>query len=108
MSSNNLSGVGVPRSHNRVTRRPTFAQVFLVARFAWVSRVRSQPVSETHEALELSIATGDGEISLSATLTLPRSCTRCPTAVLLGVAGPNDRDLSFAGHRLRIPTHAGH
>jgi hypothetical protein len=40
----------------------------------------------------------DGD-RLSGSLCLPPSEAPVPAVVLLGVAGPNDRDLGFAGHR---------
>ena len=39
------------------------------------------------------------QVPLAGTLSLPKGCQRCPAMILLGVAGPNDRDLGFAGHR---------
>jgi len=45
------------------------------------------------------IVSGIGGARLTGTITLPRARTRHPAILLLSVAGPNDRDLSFAGHR---------
>lgn len=44
------------------------------------------------------VSQADG-IALAGTLCLPERKTRAPAVLLLGVAGPNDRDLNFAGHR---------
>ena len=38
-------------------------------------------------------------VTLSGTLTAPKGEGRYPAAILLSVAGPNDRDQSFAGHK---------
>jgi pimeloyl-ACP methyl ester carboxylesterase len=47
---------------------------------------------------EIVVAAPDGA-HLAGTLTLPRLPGRHAAVVLLGVAGPNDRDLSFRGHK---------
>lgn len=43
------------------------------------------------------LSKADG-VALAGTLCLSKRKTRMPAVLLLGVAGPNDRDLSFAGH----------
>ncbi|WP_425408394.1 alpha/beta hydrolase family protein [Hyphococcus sp.] len=46
---------------------------------------------------EMKVETGG--VTLAGTLTLPEGDTPAPAAILLSVAGPNDRDQHFAGHR---------
>lgn len=41
----------------------------------------------------------DEDIVIGGTLTIPHGRDRFPAVVLLSVAGPNDRDQSFAGHK---------
>ncbi len=75
---------------------------FLVALFGGAAHGQT-PVAEpasrgdAHQTQELRIARGAG-VELGCTLVLPagRRGTRVPGAVLLTVAGPNDRDQSFA------------
>lgn len=47
---------------------------------------------------EVTVETPDGEARLTGTLTLPAEQGPHPAVVLLSVAGPTDRDQSFAGH----------
>lgn len=63
-------------------------------------RVRAQtPVPPlAYASEELVVRTTDGE-RLQGTLTVPGGPGPHPGVVLLGVAGPNDRDLTFRGHK---------
>lgn len=63
--------------------------------------VRPQAVVDPRPYSEqaLTIDGSQAEPVLAATFTLPARCERCAVVLLLGVAGPNDRDLAFAGHR---------
>ena len=63
-------------------------------------RVRAQtprpPLPYSSE--EVTVPLTDGA-RLAGTLTVPAGVGAHPTVVLLGVAGPNDRDLSYRGHK---------
>ena len=48
---------------------------------------------------EISFATSDGKATLAGTLTLPPGAGPFPGAILLGGAGPVDRDETVAGHK---------
>ncbi|MDX1643142.1 MAG: alpha/beta hydrolase [Thermoanaerobaculia bacterium] len=62
---------------------------------------RANPVGEPVPYLteEVTLETGDPAVSLGCTLTTPREEGPHPAAMLLTVAGPNDRDQSHFGHR---------
>lgn len=64
-------------------------------------RVRPQTPIEplTYPVEEVAITSGVDGITLAGSLSLPQQEGPRPAILLLGVAGPNDRDLSFAGHR---------
>jgi pimeloyl-ACP methyl ester carboxylesterase len=47
----------------------------------------------------VSFGAGNGKGTLAATLTLPQGAGPFPGAVLIGGAGPNDRDETIAGHK---------
>jgi pimeloyl-ACP methyl ester carboxylesterase len=51
-----------------------------------------------YEVEEVRLSSGADNVVLAGALTRPSSAGRAPALLLLGVAGPNDRDLSFAGH----------
>lgn len=63
-------------------------------------RVRAQtPKPPLPYASEnIAVAVTDG-VRLSGTLTVPPGAGPHPALVLLGVAGPNDRDLTYRGHK---------
>jgi uncharacterized protein len=78
------------------------------AEFAWSryeSRERARPQTPiapfpyTVSEVELKSAT---EVSLAGTLTIPKGDGPFPAVVLLNVAGPNDRDMSFRGHKTML------
>lgn len=48
---------------------------------------------------EVKVATPDSQVSQAGTLTLPEGGGPFPAVLLLTVAGPNDRDQSFLGHK---------
>lgn len=55
---------------------------------------------DPNQPLAESFATGDGSpVTLSATLTLPRSAGPHPVAVMISGSGPQDRDESLLGHK---------
>lgn len=51
-----------------------------------------------YDAEEISVVSRADGARLAGTLTHPRDARRAPAVLLLSVAGPNDRDMSFAGH----------
>ncbi len=51
-----------------------------------------------YESENIEVNTEDGKIQIRGTLTIPNGDGPHPAAVLLSVAGPNDRDQAFAGH----------
>lgn len=66
---------------------------------------RRRPVRELHKSPDpygvesVVVATNDRDgVTLAGTLTIPVGEGPFPAVVLLSVAGPNDRDQSFAGH----------
>jgi hypothetical protein len=64
-------------------------------------RVRPQTPTAPlpYQVTDVSIVSPVDGVTLAGTLSLPSDGAPSAAIVLLGVAGPNDRDLSFAGHR---------
>lgn len=75
-----------------------------VALAAWQylgrDRVRAQtPMKPLPYASEDAVVEATDGARLRGTLTVPRGAGPYPAVVLLGVAGPNDRDLTYRGHK---------
>lgn len=58
------------------------------------------PVSPySYNVEEILVTTSDPAVALGGTLTVPFGEGPFPAVILLSVAGPNDRDQSFSGHK---------
>jgi hypothetical protein len=63
-------------------------------------RVRAQtPIPPLPYASEKVVVPASDGARLAGTLTVPAGAGPRPAVVLLGVAGPNDRDLTYRGHK---------
>ena len=93
----------------RWLRRAGFAVVLLIVLTAGMfalwqylgrDRVRAQtPKPPLPYASEEAVVTASDGARLAGLLTVPPGAGPHPAVVLLGVAGPNDRDLTYRGHK---------
>lgn len=73
--------------------------VFLGRNGTPVSERRQTPVAPFPYAVrEVTVTAADG-VALAGALTVPNDAGLRPAVLLLSVAGPNDRDQTFAGHK---------
>jgi uncharacterized protein len=91
-----------------MTRRRTTSMLATTALFAWVlcgeiaagtDRPQTPQPPFPYRTIEVEIPSGVDGVRLAGALCLPPADEPVPAVLLLGVAGPNDRDLHFAGHR---------
>jgi uncharacterized protein len=74
--------------------------VFVTWQYMGRDRGRAQtPKPPLPYASEDVVVSASDGARLAGTLTMPRSTGPHPAVVLLGVAGPNDRDLTYRGHK---------